>query len=242
MLRLFQTPPAWDLPNFSQASMKLETWLRLAGIAYEKPALDLGLSPKGKVPFIIDQGTVLGDSTLIIEHLKKSYGVDPDARLTSPERAVSLAFRRMIKENLFWATHYSRYFDEGNWPTYRALLASILTPGQTEEAREPVLAGFRDYQKTQLMGHGMGRHQPAEIYEIGMADLAALADFLEDKPFFFGAEPSTLDATADAYLANILYVPIDSPLKQYGRTRRNLHDFCQRMRSRFYPEMACTSA
>ena len=35
-----------------------------------------------------------------------------------------------------------------------------------------------------------------EIYALGCADLTALSDFLADKPFFLGAEPTALDATA----------------------------------------------
>lgn len=241
MIRLYQTLRAWGLPNYSQSSMKLETWLRMTGLKYEVPTLDFGLAPKGKVPFVDDDGTLIGDSTLIIEHLKQRYKVDPDAGLNSSERAIALAFRRMIKENLFWSTVYSRYFDEPNWPTYKALVAEVLVAGKPADEQERVLNGFRDYMRTQFMGHGMGRHSPQEIYRIGQVDLAAIADFLADKPFFMGETPTTVDATVDAYVANILFTPIESPLKEYGLTRHNLVAYCHRMRARFYPEFPASS-
>lgn len=238
MIRLYQTQRAWGLPNYSQSSMKLETWLRMTGLKYEIPPLDFRLAPKGKVPFIDDEGTLMGDSTLIVEHLQERYKVDPDAGLSSGERAVGLAFRRMIKENLFWSTLYSRYFEEQNWPIYKALVADVLVPDQPAAEQDKVLDSFREYMRTQIQGHGMGRHSPQEIYRIGQRDLAAIADFLADKPFFMGETPTTVDATVDAYVANILFAPIESPLKEYGLTRRNLVAYCKRMRARFYPEFS----
>ena len=241
MIRLYQTQRAWGLPNYSQSSMKLETWLRMTGISYEIPPLDFGLAPKGKVPFIDDEGTMMGDSTFIVEHLKQRYKVNPDAGLSSSENAVALAFRRMIKENLFWSTVYSRYFDEKNWPTYRALVAEVLAADKPAEEQDRVLSSFREYMRTQLQGHGMGRHSPQEIYRLGQADLAAIADFLADKQFFMGETPTTVDTTVDAYVANILFAPIESPLKEYGLTRPNLVAYCNRMRARFYPEFSTSS-
>jgi glutathione S-transferase len=88
--------------------------------------------------------------------------------------------------------------------------------------------------RQELLGHGMGRHSPLEIYAIDQRDITALADFLGDKPFFMGDAPCTLDATAYSFLANLLWVPVDSPLKQHARQYPRLEAYCQRMRSRYY--------
>ncbi|WP_437834850.1 glutathione S-transferase N-terminal domain-containing protein [Sorangium sp. So ce1153] len=53
--------------------MKLETWLRIAGIPYETAPLDLAAAPKGKVPYIEEAGVRIGDSTLIIDHLQRTH-------------------------------------------------------------------------------------------------------------------------------------------------------------------------
>jgi glutathione S-transferase len=89
--------------------------------------------------------------------------------------------------------------------------------------------------RKQLHGHGMGRHREADIYAIGQRDITALADFLGDKPYFLGETPCSLDATAYAFLANLLWVPVESPLKQHARQYPQLEAYCQRMRSRYYP-------
>jgi glutathione S-transferase len=81
----------------------------------------------------------------------------------------------------------------------------------------------------------MGRHREADIYAIGQRDITALADFLGDKQYFLGDAPCSLDATAYAFLANLLWVPVESPLKQQAWRYPQLEAYCQRMRSRYYP-------
>src|SRR5215204_1715227 len=68
---LVQFAPVWGR-NVSPFSLKLEAWLRLADIPYEvRPARGLRKAPKGKLPYIVEaDGSAVGDSTLIIEHLK----------------------------------------------------------------------------------------------------------------------------------------------------------------------------
>src|SRR6185295_19040355 len=70
MIKLHQGQRWRKLPNMSPPCVKLETWLRMAEIPYEMAPPDLAEAPKGKVPFIEDAGVKMGDSTLIVEHLK----------------------------------------------------------------------------------------------------------------------------------------------------------------------------
>jgi len=59
--------------------MKLETYLRMAGLQFEIPAASvraIGGAPKGKLPYIEDAGRTAADSTLVIDYLKATYG-DP---------------------------------------------------------------------------------------------------------------------------------------------------------------------
>ena len=89
MIKLHQLTRLWGLPDLSQACVKLETWLRMTGIPYEIEPADFSVAPKGKVPYIVDGGALIGDSTLIVEHLKRAYSRDPDAWLSPSERAPS---------------------------------------------------------------------------------------------------------------------------------------------------------
>ena len=63
---------------------------------------DRGMSPKGKTPYIMLNGEKMADSQLCIEFLNKKFNVDLDKTLSSEERAVSRAFRKMIEESFYW--------------------------------------------------------------------------------------------------------------------------------------------
>jgi glutathione S-transferase len=67
---------------------------------------------------------------------------------------------------------------------------------------------------------------------LGRSDLTSLSDFLGDKPFFMGEQPTILDATAFGFLVNVLWCPIKSPLKDHAKQLENLLQFCDRMKRR----------
>jgi glutathione S-transferase len=232
MIKLYQFAPAFGLPNASSFCLKLETYLRMTGIPFESVySIEMGKAPKGKMPYIIDGDQKIGDSNFIIDYLKQTYGDPLDARLTPSDRAIALAMRRLIEENLYWAVVYNRWIEPANWDKTKATFFSELPP--ILRSIVPKIA-LKDIRK-KLQGHGMGKHSAAEIYAIGIADLVALSDFLSDKPFFFGAEPTSLDAAAYGLLANILMTPFDSPLKDKAQQLNNIVAYCDRMRDRYYP-------
>jgi glutathione S-transferase len=222
--------------------MKLEAWLRIAGIPYELDQLrPLTVAPKGKIPYIIeDDGLIMGDSTLIIEHLKRTRQIDPDQSLAPTEHAIGVAFRRMMKENLYWVVIYTRYQSDAGWEVYRIPIEQSMR--KIFEAMgipmpDEVMDNGRKHFISQLYMQGMGRHSFEEVNWIGSADLIAVSDFLGDKAFFFGDKPTGVDATIYAYVANIIDVPINTPCARVGRQRKNLVDYCRRMRERFFSDL-----
>ena len=232
MIRLYQFRPAFGLPNASPFCMKVETYLRMAGLAYECPrGADLRKAPKGKMPYIEDEGAVVADSSFIIDHLKRKYGDPLDSHLGAAERAAALAVQRLFEENTYWAVLYFRWFEEAGWAHTRAAFFDWMKPPLKWIV--PMVA--RHLVRKELHGHGMGRHTRDEIVAIGMKDLTAAADFLGDKPYFMGVQPSSLDATGYAFLANVLWAPYETPLKLHAQKRPQLESYCQRMKQRYYP-------
>ena len=73
-----------------------------------------------------------------------------------------------------------------------------------------------------------------EIVAIGKKDITAAAGFLGDKAFFLGAQPSSLDATAYAFLVNVLWVPVESPLKTHAQQYPQLEAYCRRMKDKYF--------
>jgi glutathione S-transferase len=233
LITLFQFDPAFGLPNASPFCMKVETYLRMSGLDFQvAPRANILKAPKGKMPWIEDDGRVVADSGFIIDYLKSRYGDPLDAHLTPQESAVALAFRRLLEENLYWTVLHARWLTTEGWRLTRPAFFGSLPP----VVREILPALARRGIRKELWGHGMGRHSIEEIQAIGRADLTALADFLGDKPYFMGAQPTSLDASAYSFLANLLWVPLEMPLKAHAQRYPQFESYCRRIRDRYYAD------
>ena len=233
MLILHQFQRTWGIPNLSPFCCKIETYLRMADIDYEiRPTLP-SRAPKGKLPYIDDDGVKLADSRFIISHLKSTYK-DLDNELTHSESAISIAMQRLLEEHLFWIALYSRWqYTDDNWKINKQAIFGGLPP----VIRDMVANRWRQKIKQQIFGHGTGRHRPEEIFALGQHDIDALSAHLGNQPYFLGDQPTALDASAFGLLINIIGCPIESPLKDFGLSKTNLVDYVARVGQEFYPEL-----
>jgi glutathione S-transferase len=231
MIRLYQYPPMFGLPNPSPFCMKLETWLRMTRLPFEVTrVVDPRKGPKGKVPWIEDAGRTIADSALIIEYLTKTYGDPLGSHLDAGQRATSLALQRLIEEHLYWAIANGRFLDDEVWPSTKTqFLAGFPAPFRPLVGRL-----VRKTVAKSLHHQGLGRHSPEEIQRIAGDDLTALSAFLGEQPFFFGDKPTELDATAYGFLAQILWAPGSRGLREHLQRTRNLPAFCERMKQTYY--------
>lgn len=233
MITLYQFPPAFGLPNASPFCLKLELYLRMAELPYRnRYTLELHKTPKGKLPWIDDDGVAVADSGLIIDYLKGKYGDPLDRELTAVQRATSLAITRLFEEHLYWAVLYDRWIDEAGW----ALTRPGFFGGMPWPLRAIVPRVARRGIRAELHGHGMGRHTPEQIHELGVADIDALATLLGEQNCFLGSHASSVDAVATAFLANVLMVPLETPIKRAAVTHPNLVAYCERMARQYFPE------
>jgi glutathione S-transferase len=233
MIRLYTFGPFFDLPDASPFCLKVDAYLRVAGIPFESiPGFgNLRHAPKGKLPYIDDDGEIVPDSAFIISHLNKKYGDRLDADLNAEQRAIAHAFTRMLDENLYWCAVHSRWMDPAVWPEIRRLFFGAMPPPLRWIA--PALIR-RSVAKT-LHAQGIGRHSPAEILEIARRDLTALSDFLGSRQHFLGAQVTTLDVVAYAFLAELIVPPLKCGLTDLARGFPNLVGFVERFRARYYP-------
>jgi glutathione S-transferase len=232
MITLYQPPRAWGLPNPSPFCVKLETYLRMAGIPYEVKQGSMARAPKGRIPYVKLGGQLLGDSALIIERLKQEHGDPLDARLTPEQRALAVAAQRLIEDHLYFAGAWLRWTSDAGWPylcqAFRPMLPPLIGGAIMKRIRKAFIR--------HLQAHGMGQHSHAEILAFACQDITALSTLLGDRPFFLGDEPTTIDASLYGFLIQQMEVPWESELKRHARGHANLVAYVERMRLRYWKD------
>jgi len=89
--------PAFGLPDPSPFVTKVEVLLKMAGLPYRTDTTGLRGAPKGKLPYIDDDGERVADSTFIRWHLENKYRIDFEKGLSPEQRAIAWAFEKMAE-------------------------------------------------------------------------------------------------------------------------------------------------
>ncbi|CAK8688763.1 unnamed protein product [Clavelina lepadiformis] len=231
-IRVFYFSPTLLTPSGSPFALKLLTYLRMTGLKY-KTFHSLKTSSKRKLPFISFKGKEMGDSTFIMQFLNKEFNKDLNSSLSSVEKAASVAFQRLCEENLYWCMVHDRW----TLHTERFLEQLVMHKFKKRVIAAYALVHFRRLQKANLYGHGIGRHSNKEIFEIGERDLAALSDFLADKKFFMGSEPTEVDCTVFGTVEQFIECLPGSKYEKLIKEKfSNLIAYTERMKEKFWPD------
>lgn len=213
--------------------MKGEILLKMAGQSYETEIIaDPSKAPKGKLPYIIDDGVDIADSAFIRWHLETKYGANFDPGLNDADKAISHAMARMLEERTYWATVYSRWIDAHNWPIINKFWFGSMPP--VVRSLIPIIA--QRQVKNNLKAHGIGRHDEKDIYAFGAEDLAALSAHLGEKQFMFGDTPTSLDATAYPMITNALIEELPGPLLDAAKSHANFTPYVERCQALWFPD------
>ncbi len=92
--------------------------------------------------------------------------------------------------------------------------------------------------KKLLWHQGILRHSDQEILESGLRDWRAVLTVMCDGPFFFGDEPTGVDAIVFGALAASVLTPIESPIRDFLRSQPAVVAYADRMLGRFFPDLA----
>ncbi|EPJ43442.1 MAG: hypothetical protein OFPI_43020 [Osedax symbiont Rs2] len=232
MIKLYSFGENFSVIDPSPFVLKVDAYLRMANIEYETIAsmANLKKAPKGKLPFIDDNGVIISDSQLIIEHLKQHSAQDLDRQLTAQQRAICYLVTKSLDENLYFILVYSRWCRDDSWPLIKqAFFGQMPFPIKQivpNILRKKVIKG--------LHGQGLGRHSNSEIQQMLKQNLQSLSDLLADKQYFIADKPCSLDASAFAFLAAFILVDLDNPYNQIARQYSNLVDYCNSIQQRYY--------
>jgi glutathione S-transferase len=233
MLTLYQFPRFWGIPNPSPFCLKLETYLRLAKVPYEVAATTaMAKTPKGKLPFVIDDNIRLADTSLIIDHLKKQYGNPLDSNLTAMQKAQGIMLQRAMEEHLYFVIVYFRWLT----PDFFNYIKGHFFKKMPAILRLFVPALIQRMVRKQLHYQGIARHSEAEIMELVKPDIDALVTILGTQKFVFGDQPSSFDASVFAMLLSILRPTVPNPLKAYVGQFSTLTTYTDRVFELAFPD------
>jgi glutathione S-transferase len=232
MITLYTFGPAFGLPDPSPFVMKAEVLLKMAGLPYRTETKGLRGAPKGKLPYIDDDGERIADSTFIRRHIEQKYGTDFDRGLSREQRATAWAFEKLAEDHLYWTIVAERWLDDANF----AKGPQIFFRRVPAPLRPLVIAMIRRRVRQALHAHGIGRHSKAAIGELAARSIESFADFLDQKPFFFGREPTGIDAAVFAFTTGALCPIFTGAARTAAERHDNLRAYVGRMTARYYPE------
>jgi glutathione S-transferase len=226
--------PFLGTPDSSPFVIKAMMLLALARLPYRRVQGNPLKAPQKLLPYIVDAGRTVADSTFIRRHIERQYGVDFDRGLGAEQRAAAWAVERLCEDHLYFAMLEARWLDDANFRKGVGTMFGIIPA----PVRPIVKAMLRRQNRARLHGHGLGRHRRADIVDLGTRDIDALASLLGDKPYLMGDTPCGADATVFGLVTSILTPPLDTPLREAMARHANLVAYRDRLTRLYFPELA----
>mmetsp|Transcript_6776 Transcript_6776/g.11831 ORF Transcript_6776/g.11831 Transcript_6776/m.11831 type:complete len:284 (+) Transcript_6776:48-899(+) len=227
-------------PHCADASpfcLKLEAFLRLTGLQYKRGSAIQSefKNPTGKTPFIIHDGKLIGDSTIIIDYLKFTFGdaVDIDQQLSCEEKSIAHAYISMIENNLYYILIFVRWWDQPE-------ISFSLFDKVPFLLRSLIYKQIQSKTKQAIYSQGIGRFDRATIFNMGIKDMTAISSLLSDKQFFFDSpKPTTLDIVVYAIVTELLTVvgQSNAMIEHCKKHTKNLFAHQRRVHRLAFPEL-----
>jgi glutathione S-transferase len=231
MITLYTFGPYFGLPDGSPFVTKAMLLLKMAGLPYTEDRGGYGKAPKGKLPYIDDDGAIVADSTFIRLHVEAKYGFDYNAGLTDEQKATGWALEKMCEDHLYWlAITAERWLDDENFKKGPAhFFDAVPAPIR------PLIAAFiRRKVRAGAWAQGLSRHSPEQRRELVRRDFAAISTSLGEKPFIFGETPCGADAALGAFVIGALCPTFDCASAEEARRFPNLIAYGDRIRAKYF--------
>ena len=223
--------------SLSPYAAKLSAYFRLFDVKHKvvsEPIPDVG--PRGKIPYVtVDGGSRITDTQLIIDWLKQDIG-DPDAHLTTEQKAIGHAVKRTLEDHLYWIILYYEFFDQQGFDYIISQTAgdTTLLP---EEIQEAIRVRRDDFRK-RCYDQGIARYTPEEVIAKAKKDFDAISVILGGNRFLLGDTPSSYDATLFGFIQAFFQAREMHPeITDYVRTIPNLSRYVKDIQDTWYPEL-----
>lgn len=231
MITLYTFGSYFDLPDASPFVMKAMLLLKMAGLPYQEDRDGYFKAPKGKLPYLDDEGAKIADTTLIRLHIEKKYGFDYDAGLSAEQKAIGWAVEKMCEDHLYWFVLGDRWLDDANF----AKGPAHFFDGVPAVARPVVRMLVRRKVRRDAWGQGLARHTTAERKALATRAMASIVTLLGDEPFLFGDKPCGADATVGAFSIGALCQTFDSALRDAAESAPTLVAYGRRIAETYFP-------
>ncbi len=197
MLTLYTLPPAFGQRNPSPFCLKIEMAMTYLEMEFEhRTTLELNKAPKGKAPWVDDNG-IIADSELILAHLDRKSGGKLFGVLTDDEIALGTAFTRLVEDHLYWMIVASRWLEDDWFENVKRDFFSTM-PWPLRQIG-PVIARRQVRQTYHL--HGLGRHTKEEQLSFLDRDLRALDARLKSHDYIASDRMTVHDFAVASMLA-----------------------------------------
>lgn len=231
MITLYTFGPYFEQPDGSPFVIKAMILLKMAGLDFVENRSAPFTAPKGKLPYIVDDGEKVADSTFIRFHIEKKYGFDYEAGLTPEQKATGWALDKMLEDHLYWLVLAERWLDEENFAKGPAHFFDAVPAPMRPLVKSLVRGKIRKASVAQ----GLFRHNQEERKILARRGIESISALLADRPFLFGDEPRGADATLGAFTLAALSPTFKSAVRDEILKFPNLQDYARRMESMFFP-------
>lgn len=234
MITLYAFGRGFGLPDPSAFVSKAEVLLKMAGLGYETDTTGFRRAPKGKLPYISDDGLLVADSALIRRHIERKYGFDFDKGLTREQKSIGYAVAKMCEGDLYWAMVEARWMIDENFAKGPSMFFN-----EVPAALRPLIVRLARRQvRKQLHAEGTGRHPRAEIEYLATSALDAVSGVLGDKPWIVADEPCGADASIWSFVASARCPHFGGPIADGVNRHPNLAAYVDRGFARWFPELS----
>ncbi|GAA6180604.1 glutathione S-transferase C-terminal domain-containing protein [Shimia sp. NS0008-38b] len=222
------------LPSHSPFCLKAMCLLEMAKELWEPEySTDVSVGPLGKLPFLRVGDQLIPDSSNIEDFLSER-GANFYPGLSPAEISEAHALKSMVEHSLVLCMVHDRWLHEDVWP----LMRDEFFAQAPKEMRAEIAVPAQDSVRAGLMGHGIARFSPKDRKARFDRDLATIDSKLGNKPFLFGENPSSADATIAPVLDMIMRLPAHTDLRAATRAKPAFQPYVDRVRAALYPDMS----
>ncbi|XP_003701385.1 metaxin-1 isoform X1 [Megachile rotundata] len=226
----------WGLPSIDPECLQVLVYAKFSNIALKiNKSSNLFKTPNGRLPVLKSNNITLDKVKDIIGYLRENH-YNTEYTLKRKECAKILAYDVMLKQKLFPALQFIWWVDQRNLnelirPWYCKAIPfpfNFYYPSKFEqEARSMFEALYAREDDMAAIEY--------KVYSEARKCLTMLSESLGDSNYFFGSEPTELDAIVYSYLAPLLKVPLPNPaLQNHLKDCKNLVSFIARISERCF--------